>query len=132
MCLHDKEKKSLVEILSEKLELEHREGRFFFCFFVTKWREKVFGAEIWIEYNKLLNLQVRKECRTFFNIEAFHALSFHGNRQFQMYEGESSQKERSCLSYIHSSTGGAEIFGKAWEWTVYFVQGVWRCPVKID
>lgn len=85
MCLHDKEKKSLVEILSEKLELEHREGRFFFCFFVTKWREKVFGAEIWIEYNKLLNLQVRKECRTFFNIEAFHALSFLGNRQFHMY-----------------------------------------------
>ena len=33
---------------------------------------------------------------------------------------------------ISTPRQGVSISDKAWEWTVYFVQGVWRCPVKID
>lgn len=42
-------------------------------------------------------------------------------------------KERAVKENAHACristppTRGAEIFGKAWEWTVYLVQGVWRC-----
>ena len=62
----------------------------------------------------------------FLNIEAFHALSFLGNRQFQNTEGESSQ-ENAHACRLSTPRQGVSISDEAWEWTVYSVLGVWRC-----
>lgn len=41
-------------------------------------------------------------------------------------------QSKTLMLVAYPLSDGKPIYDVAWEWTVYFVLGVWRCPCKVN